>query len=128
MPPSRHSKTGDSPLSPASSQRLLVIFKQKQVDLINIVNPVLYTILDNQVRLAARGERETGSSEQILRLVQIQVQRRREGEHGPLAGTVGRITADLGKEFPVEVGPLVHFCVGQVPLVDQAKEMFLDKA
>ena len=58
---------------------------------------MLNSIADNQVKLAAIGQRISCSANQVLCCIQVQFQSKRQGDGSWFGGLVIRVIADLGK-------------------------------
>ena len=97
------------------TQLFLIVFKQKGVDLIDIINLLFQTVPHDPVPLGAIGEGIARVLEQVDGFIFGQVQPNRKGQHRFLFGVVVAIALNFGEMLLGDVGLLVHGRVFQPP-------------
>ena len=83
---------------------------------------MLNKVADDQVEFAAVGQRVTRPADQISCGIQIQFQRKRQGNGRRLGGLVIWIVADLGKMLLGEQGLLVNLRILFAGIIDQLQQ------
>ena len=78
-----------------STQYRQVVIIERNVDQIDVKDLPLYEIPDNDIRLAAGRQGIFRAGKQILRVINVHLQRNRERQDRILAGMVGRVIPDL---------------------------------
>ena len=100
--------------------------KEEAVDFVQVKDLIFNAIPHDEIRPAAGGERVSGPSDQVERLVQVQPQCEAERQCGLFFRVIIRIAPDLRKMSPVDPGILINRCILQAFCVDEFEKGFLE--
>ena len=89
------------------TQLFLIVFKQKGIDLIDVIDFVFQTVPHDPIPLGAVGEGIACALQQVDGLILRQMQPHRKGKYGLLFGVVVPVALNFGKMLPGDVGLLV---------------------
>jgi large subunit ribosomal protein L1 len=102
----------------------LIKLKQNLVDLKNIVLLLQDEVLNDHIEFTAVTQGKSGTGDQILGFLQIQLQCKGKGDRRGLGWLIARIVADLGKVLLGKQGFLVDLRILLPALVDQIQKGF----
>ena len=86
------------------TQLFLIVFKQKGIDLIDIINFLFQTVSHDPIPLGAVGEGIVCALQQVDGLILRQMQPHRKGKYGLLFGVVVPVALNFGEMLPGDVG------------------------
>ena len=108
------------------SQQHLIEFEQYAVYLVDIGYTALKAVLDDNVKSAALRKRHPCAPEKIRRLIKVEAERKGESYRSLLGRLVLFIAPDLGEQFPVYIGFLLHFRIGHPARIYEMQELLLE--